>query len=583
MKFIKSIIYLVKQKDKKKIPGLIILFLFLSFFEVLGIGLIAPYIALITNSESEILSSVFSFINVTKEPTLLITYTSIGLLLIFFIKTVMMININKVIIFFSVAQRVHISSFLMNAYQSLPYEEFLIRNSSEYIQNIQVLTNRYTSILILLLRTISDLLIGISILFLLAWQNLFVLSILVLVIVLFILAYYFWFREKVKSYGENANNSADAMIKEVNEGIKGLKEIRVIGRESYFYKRFVNSVKIHAQNSAIFLIVSAIPRYLLEFIMVFFIVSIVMSAVIFGQGLNAILPTLGLFGVAALRLLPLSNTFLQTILQVKNADNSIGRLYKDVYKFKNKANYNIKKQDNFGLDQFKSLELKNIDFSYDSSSKKSLINISIKIQKGQSIGIIGKSGSGKTTLIDLLLGLLVPNKGEIFFNDSNMLNSQSNFLYGKVAYIPQQIFLLDDSLASNISLSDKNETDLNKVLEVTRQVKLSELISSLPKGIDTKIGESGVRVSGGERQRIALARALYYDRDIIIMDEATSALDNATEREIISEIDNLKENKTLIVIAHRLTTLQNCDRIYKLENGKIIGCGTYKEMIVDNY
>lgn len=582
MSFIKSVLYLIKDKDKKKIPGLIILFLFLSFFEVLGIGLIAPYIALITNTDSEFLSKFFLYLNLSQSKTMLIVYTSIGLLMIFLIKTVMIIFINRVIIYFSVRQRVNLASFLMSAYQSLPYQEFLIRNSSEYIQNIQVLTNRFSSVLILLLRTTSDLLIGLSIIFLLAWQNFYVLSILFVVIMLFISVYYFWFRDKVKSYGENVNNSADLIIKDVNEGIKGLKEIRVIGRESYFYERFVSSLEAHAQNSALFLVISSIPKYLLEFIMVFFIVSIVMSSIFIGDGLNEIVPTVGLFGVAALRLLPLSNTFLQTILNIKNADNSIDRLYKDIYKFKNTNIKKIKDLETQSLGQFKSLELKNVDFSYDISSHKSLNNVSIKIQKGQSIGIIGKSGSGKTTLIDLLLGLLTPVKGEIFFNDKNILNSKSDYLNGRVAYIPQQVFLLDDSLICNISLSDKNDSNLSKVMEVAKQARLLELISRLPNGLDTKIGESGVRVSGGERQRIALARALYYNQDVIIMDEATSALDTDTEKKVINEISKLKVNKTLILIAHRVTTLKNCDMIYKLENGKIIDSGSYKNIIVDN-
>jgi ATP-binding cassette, subfamily B, bacterial PglK len=582
MKYLRSILYLVSDKDKKKIPGLIILFLILSFFEVLGIGLIAPYVALITNTESEVLMQVFLFFNLSLEKTSLITFTSIGLLLVFLIKALMIIFINKIIIFFGVAQRVNLSSFLMNAYQSLSYEEFLGRNSSEYIHNIQVLTSKFASVLILLLRTTSDLLIGLSIFALLAWQNFSVLLILLIVIMIFILTYDFWFKDKVKSYGKNANTSSDRMIKELNEGIRGLKEIRVIGRESYFYDRFVNSIRIHGHNSATFQFVASIPRYLLELIMIFFIVSIVVSAILIGGSLNDILPTLALFGVAALRLLPLSNNFLQVILQLRNSENSIDRLFKDVNKFKNNNKEKNLVINSLKLDSFQSLELKNIDFGYNGSEYKSLKNVSIKIQHGESIGIIGKSGSGKTTLIDLLLGLLSPAKGEIYLNNRKISNNQLDLLNGRVAYIPQQIFLLDDSLMSNISLNKKANSDLTKVLEAAKQARLFELISRLPYGLDTKIGESGVRVSGGERQRIALARAIYYDRDVIIMDEATSALDSATEKEIINEINNFKGNKTLIVIAHRLTTLQDCDIIYKLENGEIIASDNYKKMVIDN-
>jgi ATP-binding cassette, subfamily B, bacterial PglK len=582
MRYFRSILYLISKKDKKKIPGLIALFLILSFFEVVGIGLIAPYIALLTNTESETLYRFFIFLGLPTDNTLLIYYTSIGLLSVFLIKSIIVILINKIIIFFSVAQRVNLSAFLMKAYQSLPYEEFLIRNSSEYIHNIQALTSRLSVVLILLLRAVSDLLIGLSIFVLLAWQNFKVLAILTSIIMIFLLTYDIWFKDKVKKYGENVNNSADLMIKDLNEGIKGLKEIRVLGRESYFYKRFVRSITSHAHNSGTFTFVTAAPRYLLEFILVFFIVSIVLSSILLGESLNDIVPTLALFGVASLRLLPLSNTLLQTLLQLRNNENSIDRLYKDVYKFKQK---NLKKNETRAAEDlvsFQSLELKNINFSYSESNYKSLNNISIKIEHGKSIGIIGKSGSGKTTLIDLLLGLLEPNTGEIYFNNINCTNDREGIFDTRVAYIPQQVFLLDDSLMNNISLNNKNDTNHDLVMAAVKQARLMELVERLPNGLDTRIGESGVLVSGGERQRIALARALYYDRDVIIMDEATSALDNETEKEIISEIKSFKGSKTLIVIAHRLTTLQNCDIIYQLEKGKIVASGNYKEMVIDN-
>jgi ATP-binding cassette, subfamily B, bacterial PglK len=550
----------------------------LSFFEVLGIGLIAPYIALITNTESEVLSNFFLFLDFPLEKNILIVYASVGLLLVFLIKTIMIIYINKIIIVFGISQRINLSSFLMKAYQSLPYEEFLIRNSSEYIHNIQTLTSIFSTILIVLLRTISELLIGISILVLLAWQNPTILTILLFVISAFVFTYDFWFKDKVKAYGENTNNSSDMMIKEVNEGIKGLKEIRVLGKESYFYERFVENVNVFARNTTTFQVISSIPRYLLELIMVVFIVSIVLSTILLNQNLNEIVPTLGLFGIAALRLLPLSNRFLQTVLQVRNHENSIDRLYNDVNKFEHFENNFDRKLYSKNLDIFESLKLEKINFSYASSKRKSLRNVSFEIKKGESIGVIGKSGSGKTTLIDLLLGLLKPNSGKILLNGTNITN-ELDALNGRVAYIPQQPFLLDNSLMSNISLNTREHTNEMHLLAVIKQARLNELVDRLPNGLDTKIGESGARISGGERQRIALARAFYFDRDIIVMDEATSSLDRATEQEIMHEIKNLKGVKTLIIIAHRLETIAHCDNIYKLDNGENLETGSYEDLV----
>jgi ABC-type multidrug transport system fused ATPase/permease subunit len=554
--YIYSILHLVSKKDKKKIPLLLVLFLILSLFEVVSIGLIAPYISLITNTEGEVLLQFFSFLGLNTEREELIAYTSILLLMVFFIKSIMIIFVNKVIIFFSVTQRANLSSLLMRAYQSLPYEEFLARNSSEYVHNIQVLTSKFSSVLVLLLRSISDLVIGLSIFLLLAWQNFNILLILLSVITVFILAYDFWFKDEVKDYGKRANISSDLMIKDLNEGIKGLKEIRIAGRESYFYEKFVRSVGRHAYNSGAFQVIAIMPRHFLEFIMVFFIVSIVLSTILMGGALNEIIPTLGLFGVAALRLLPLSNTFLQSLLQLRNNDNTISRLYKDICQFE--SGYKSSATSISGV-QFNSLELEDVYFSYIGAKRQSLSGVSIKIKRGESIGIVGKSGSGKTTLVDLLLGLLTPNKGCIYFNGDAI--SQSNTLNGKAAYIPQQVFLLDESLMSNISLSNKKDISIDRVFQAAKQARLSELIERLPNGIDTKIGESGVRISGGERQRIALARALYYDRDIIIMDEATSALDKKTEQEVVREIKSLKGFKTLVIIAHRLETIKHCDII----------------------
>ena len=582
IEYINQILSLIDKGEKKKIPFLIFIFLILSFVEVIGLGLIAPYISMIIGNEdsNNLLESLLPFVTFSENKESLLILMSLALLFIFFVKSLLVIFINKIIIFFSLRQRVNLSSFLMRAYQALPYPEYLQRNSSEYIHNIQALTSIFSSVVLLLLRTISDLIVAIFILCLLAWQNIYVLSFLLVLVGSILFVYDFLFKRKVNIYGKKSNDAADTMVQGINEGIEGLKEIRILGKESFFYKMFTKGVQDLAFYSRKYQVIIAIPRSLLEFLMVFFIVSLVLGSFALNKNLQSLVPTLGLFGMATLRLLPSANTVSQTLLQLRNNRNSINRLYKDIYKFRQNEDRHSTKTNRTNI-SFQSVSLSNVDFCYKNANHKSLNNISIKIKTGDSIGLIGKSGSGKTTLVDLILGLLHPDKGMVLYNDTPLLECLDHWR-SQIAYIPQQIFLLDDSLRNNISLDFKDNVNDKEIKDVINQAQLSELVNQLPEGLDTKIGERGVRISGGQRQRIALARALYHNRDVIIMDEATSALDNDTEKEIINEIKNLKGSKTLIVIAHRLTTLQNCDIIYKLENGKIEASGNYNQMIVDS-
>jgi ATP-binding cassette, subfamily B, bacterial PglK len=579
-KNIRKILYLIDSTEKRKLPILVLLFLILSSVEIIGLGLIAPYISLVigTGEVNGLLENITPFLDLPQEKESLLMLMSVVLLVIFFVKSLLVIWVNKVIIFFSLRQRVSVSSFLMRTYQSLSYSEYLQRNSSEYIHNIQTLTSIFASTVLLLLRTASSLIVSIFILFLLAWQNTFALILLLIIVGTVIFGYDLLFKEKVDFYGKQSNKAMDSMLQGINEGVEGLKEIRILGKESFFYQVFINGVNKHASYSGKNQVIQAIPRSLLEFLMVSFIVILVLSALMSNQNLQTIVPTLGLFSVAALRLLPAANAISQTLLQLRNNRDSINRLYKDIYRFrqnKDKDRCNAKKSK---LNtSFQSIFLNDVDFYYKGANHKSLNNVSIKIKAGESIGLMGKSGSGKTTMVDLILGLLHPDKGTVFYNDIPLSECLDQWR-SQIAYIPQQIFLLDSSLRNNISLEIKNKINDKKIMEAIDQAQLSELVNQLPEGLDTKIGERGVRVSGGQRQRIALARAFYHDRNILIMDEATSALDNETEKEIVREIKNLKGKKTLIVIAHRLSTIEHCDCIYKLKDGCIIEKGTYKEV-----
>ena len=304
--------------------------------------------------------------------------------------------------------------------------------------------------------------------------------------------------------------------------------------------------------------------------MVVFVVTLVLLMLLLGYDLQVLVPTLGMFGVAALRLTPAANTLSTSLIQLRYVRDSISRLHRD-FQTVTPVPFEAR-QSPLGIapDEFRCLALDKVRFTYPNARQPVLKTLSLEIRAGESIGLIGPSGSGKTTLVDVMLGLLKPQAGELRYNDRPLQDALAQWR-AQVAYLPQQTFLIDDTLRHNVALGvEDTEIDENRVKDALKQARLEQLVDELPEGTDTILGERGVRLSGGQRQRVALARAFYHGRSVLVMDEATSALDNETEREIVEEIRRLKGQMTLIVIAHRLTTVQHCDRICSLQNGAIV-------------
>lgn len=581
--YLRQIFHLLGE-DKKKIPFLIFIFFVLSILDLAGIGLIAPYIALVADVDIApgFLGKTAEIFDLPRDRDFLLQTLSYVLLIVFIIKTIFVIWINKSIIQFSENLQARLKSFLMQAYQFLPYTEYIRRNSSEYIYSIQQLTSQYSGQVVLpLLRTMSDGMVALFILILLALQNIFALTLLIFLLGLMIFLNDVFFRNSLKAYGEKINKASEITIQGVREGMDGLKEIRILGKEQYFFQIVHKNAKKQAFFGTKALTLSMAPKYMLELTMISFVVIFVLTTLLLGNNIDTLLPTLGMFGVASLRLLPAANTLIRSLIQIRYSRDSVSKLYNDQYKlkqFSGKEGHPVSAQ---MPKQFQVLKLDRVSFTYPQSEFKALNEISLEIKAGESIGLIGPSGSGKTTLVDMLLGLLEPQQGSIQYNGEGIKTVLEQWR-SQAAYIPQQVFLIDDTLRHNVALGiASDEIDNDKLQESLRQSKLIEVVEQLPQGINTVLGEKGVRLSGGQRQRVALARAFYHGRDVLVMDEATSALDDQTEQEIVKEIDQLKGKKTIIVIAHRLTTLKHCDRIYKLENGRVTAVGSYKELIED--
>lgn len=585
--FIKQVLHLL-DKDKKKLPVIILFFLMSSLLDLIGIGLIGPYIALLVDVDiaSGLISDAIILFGLPSNKEQLVISIGYILLIVFLTKAIFAIWINRVIVKFSESQHIRLIKVLMSSYQSLSYVDYIRRNSSEYVYSIHQLSNQYANHVVSpLLRMLSDGIVVSAIVIFLALQSPAALGLLLLLIVVMMFIYDSIFRRKMNTYGEQLNLAASAIIKGVTEGIEGMKEIRILGKEQYFYKNVTKEADKLANYAIKSTVVSQSLRYLLELTMIAFVVSLVLITLNLGGNIPALIPTLSVFGVAALRLFPAVNTFMQSLMQMRYGKDSVSRLMSDLKDIQNieMQESNIKPAPRL-KENFEELQLDNVYFSYPASNINALENISLKIKAGESIGIIGPSGSGKTTLLDTLLGLFDPQKGDIIFNKKNIKDDLTQW-QSQVAYIPQQVFLVDGTLQQNITFGlDDFEVEEERLNKSLHQARLSDLVNELPEGVNTILGERGIRFSGGQRQRVALARAFYHGRNVIVMDEATSALDSETEREIVGEIERLKGTKTMIVIAHRLSTLKHCDRIYELKNGRVINEGSYDKIVrrIDN-
>lgn len=458
----------------------------------------------------------------------------------------------------------------MKAYQFLPYEDHISRNSASNIQHIQQLTNQYSmQVLIPVLRAVGETFIAMFIIIFLAWTNLLALLLLVFLLASSLFIYDRMFRIRIRAYGEEANKASVTMVKSIQHSFIGLKEVRILGRESYLFEEFRNSAYINAfyiKRSQIF---STLPRYMFEFIIVFFVVAVTLISTLINQNSEELTTLLAIFGVASFRLIPAANLITNSLTQFRYNRDTVSRLVDDIEMNKELNEEDVFKNENVPSPKFEEISLNSISFTHKGLKEASINNASIKILAGEVIGIIGSSGSGKTTLVDLMLGLLTPQSGNIFYNKSFLTDSMKDWR-NQVAYLPQKAFLIDDTISRNVAFG-VNDDDLDEALlwESIKKAKLSDFIGSLPNGLETIVGEGGDRLSGGQRQRIALARAFYSNRSVLILDESTSALDSKTEEKILSEISDLKDEMTIIIISHRLKTMEICDRVYEIELGSI--------------
>jgi len=564
MSIFKSLTFILSNKQKKLFFFIFFLIICATILELFGVGLILPITALILDPES---LKNFSNFGLLLEKNFDLTSNSFFINAIGFVILVYIFK-NTFLIYFNWAQsnfvfkiQLELSKKMLEGYLKMPYAFFLKINSSTIIRNIvnevNILTNTLQSLVILL----SEVFVFSAISVLLIIINTKATIIIVMIFGLSAICFYLISNERIRQWGVNRQNADSEKIKYVQEAIKGVKEIRVYKSENLFLDNFYENCKRSCEMAKKINFLSSIPRQWFEILAVFTFMILFYNLRKYNYSGNEIIGTLALFAAASFRLMPSINKILASVQLIVYNLPVINLLYQEFKLIKSATKLNNNKINNLIFD---SLELKDLSFEYD-PGKPILNKINLKIKKNEAIGIVGPSGTGKTTFINLLMGLIEPKNGKILINNKplkDQLNSWQNIL----GYVSQNIFMLDDSILVNIKLNSLNY-DKKKIDQIINDVKLDGLLNKLDKGLHSRIGENGSNISGGQMQRIAIARALYKDSQILIFDEPTSALDEKLEKEISEQIEKLKSKYTIIVISHRHEILKFCDRVLKLQNG----------------
>jgi ABC-type multidrug transport system fused ATPase/permease subunit len=595
MNLLKKFLYVFSDK-KRQLAALLFVFIFTSILEAFGISMVGVFLNVASQpsliTEKPIIFKLYEYINFQNTDQFILTL-GVFIVIIFLVKSILFFA-GKVYTYSTLyGNRAAIQERLFKSYMMAPYEFHIKGNSADFINKISSETFQFVSLFSLsLIELISHSVIVFTLVILMTITSkiLFLLSLLVIVptILVFVVL-----SKRIKTWGKTASISRQSTVKTIAQGLGGLKETRVIGCENYFLQELNKSVTQQARIETLFQSSQFIPRTLVETLLVVTIIGFVcLSQVFLKQDFQSSVSVMGVFALASFRLVPATSQLVKCLARTRNSSYVLDILYLDLKEIGERTSLSkaatYSKEipashlsssygENLIFEHY--LELKDIVYRYPNAAELSLAGVSMNIKRGESIGIIGKSGAGKTTLVDVLLALLNPESGNI------LVDGQS--IYGKllgwkqlVGYIPQSIFLMDDTIEHNIAFGvSDNQIDLNRLWGAIKSAQLEELVNDLPDGIQTSVGERGVRLSGGQRQRIGIARALYHQREILILDEATSALDNETEKLISESIRALAGSKTLIIIAHRLTTIEHCDRIYALEKGKIVRQGKYQDVI----
>lgn len=573
---IKKLNYIFTKKEKIRLAGVFLLILIGSFMELLGVSVFLPFIQVLMEPEmvqSEVsLRRIYEMFHFQSTDQFLIALGGM-ICIVYILKNSYLIMMQNAMLKFSYTTRMQLATKLLSTYMAEPYTFHLNRNISELQRSLQYDTGQFMQLINASLQVLAEIAVVMCLGVYLFYTSPTI-SIVILGLVIVCVGFFTLLSRKYSRRIGKLNEAYNAQLYQwINQSLGGIKEVKVLNRESFFvdsYKDVYKKLIKGAKNNEMF---ATIPKYILETVCIVGMIIAVIVKLLWGRrDLTAFVVQMSAFAVASFRLLPSVgkiNAYVNSIMYCRPALDLIYDDLKAIEDYVPEEQEEVKdKVETWHLKE--KIELQNISYTYDDADKEVLSNVELTIHKGETIALIGSSGAGKTTLADVFLGLLIPQKGHILVDGKNIYDHMDSW-HHMLGYIPQSIYLSDDTIRNNVAFGIRDEDiDDAAVEEALKKAQLYDFVQTLDKGMNTFVGDRGVRLSGGQRQRIGIARALYYDPEILVLDEATSALDNETETAVMEAIESLKGLKTMVIIAHRLTTIRNADQIYEVTEGQAV-------------
>ena len=563
----------LQPSERRSLIGVFALILIGTVLETFSVGMMIPVLSVIASDNQEI-----SLLFFTVEPSLdksQLIQLAVGLMLaVYVFKNVFLAASTWIQRGFLTRVTSRIAARMLEVYIRQPYAFHLRKNSSTLIRNTQDASILVAGGVEPMLTILTEGLIAFALFTVLVVVEP-VGTICVIGVLLFAtFIFQKFFDQKLQRWGALRQIQKGSIIQTIQQGLGAVKDVQVLGREEWFVNEHRERQTLDANLLRRINTVQAIPRLWLEVMAMAGLAGLVAIMLATGKDIDKIIPTVGLFAVTSFKVLPSINKLVSSKQSLKVSRSTIETIHHDLDLLiaTNSPNHNV------GF-QFGNIVLEHLNFKYEQSKNLVLSNINVKISSGEAVGLVGQSGSGKSTLIDIMLGLLEPQNGSVLINGQTIENIKQSW-QKQIGYIPQTIFLMDDSLRRNIAIGiADSEIDEVAVVEALKSAQLEEFVASLPEGLDTVVGERGVRLSGGQRQRIGIARALYHRPSVLVLDEATSSLDTETEHGVMKAVQALQGDKTVIIVAHRLSTVEYCDRLYRLDAGRIVDEGTFDEVM----
>lgn len=566
---------LLDKKQKRTMAWLIILMVIGAALQTAGVGIIVPVMTTIMDSSAidnnELLHFFYELLGGGSKRRFMILIM-VAMILVFVVKNLFLFIQQKLTLAFVYTNQFRTSERMMRNYLRRGYEFYLNADTAVVQRSITSDVNNMYALILALLQLLSDTIVAVFVVSFCFVQNGVMTMLIAVVLILLLVIIKKVLKPIMHKAGEDNQNYYSGLFKWISQTVQGVKEVKITCKEQYFVSEYVKCGKGYVDAVQKYSLYNNIPKLLIETVCVICMVGYMIFMVLSGMPTDEMVNSITTFAAAALVLLPSVN-------RINNQINSIAYFEPFFMGVSDNLQDEISGQNvdmSFATDHHQKLpvndriEMKEITYAYPNTTKLIFDRASLTIPVGKSVGIVGTSGAGKSTVVDILLGLLEARNGEILADGRKVKEHYRSWLKN-VGYIPQMIFMLDDTIRKNVAFGvPEEEIDEERLWAVLKEAQLDTFIRSLPEGLDTGIGERGIRLSGGQRQRIGIARALYYDPEVLILDEATSALDNDTEAAIMESINRLHGRKTLIIIAHRLQTIEKCDLVYRVENGKAV-------------